>query len=116
MKKISFIITVSVVLAASAIMFGMTAVSDNATARVNCETEGTVTTCRGGEAYEDRNGGHGGNFELDTSPGGEFTSSGGFGSGNTNEGGNTNERGGFHCEEFLNTQEGTNCVGSEDYE
>ena len=49
--------------------------------RVNCETEGTETTCLGGEAYEDRPGGHGGSFEVDTSPGGEFTSSAGFGSG-----------------------------------
>ncbi len=84
--------------------------SENATARVNCETEGTETTCLGGEAYEDRLGGHGGSFEVDTSPGGESTSSAGFGRGNTND------QGGFHCEGFYNTPEGTNCVGSEDYD
>jgi hypothetical protein len=101
---------VSVVMVTVMALLGTPFVSENATARMNCETDGTVTTCRGGEAFEDRPGGHGGNFELDTSPGGEFTSSGGFGSGNTND------QGGFHCEGFFNTPEGTNCVGSEDFD
>ncbi len=85
MKKYSVIIALSLVLATSTTMLGMIALSENATARINCETEGTVTSCHGGEAYEDRPGGHGVNSELDTSPGREFTSSGGFGSGNTND-------------------------------
>ena len=109
MRKILFIIVILLVLTTSTSMLVMV-VNNNATAAVNCETEETVTSCQGGEKYEDRPGGHGGNFEVDTSPGGEFSSSGGFGSGNTND------QGGFHCEGFYNTPEGTNCVGSEDFD
>jgi len=78
--KLHFI-ALPLVLITVTVLLGNPLMSENATARVNCETEGTETTCLGGEAYEDRLGGHGGSFKVDTSPGGEFTSSAGFGSG-----------------------------------
>ena len=51
--KLHFIALPLVLITITALL-GNPLMSENATARVNCETEGTETTCLGGEAYEDR--------------------------------------------------------------
>jgi hypothetical protein len=98
------IVAIAVVVGA----LGALALASPASADINCDTEGTVLTCHGGEGSGGNGGGGGvGVYIRYDFSSGEFFDAGGSGLGGSGEGGG----GGQHCEGIIPPPEALECHG-----